>query len=128
MKRKKLIIEIVGGILIVTGLGLLGIMKDIPTLKALNINPVNISALPDGIYTGKYEFSRWKSEVSVSIQGGKLINIERLSEPLTPDVSEELFNTIIEEQKIDIDVITGATATSKAYMKSIENALKHQAS
>lgn len=128
MKRKKLIIEIVGGILIVTGLGLLGIMKDIPTLKALNINSVNISTLPDGIYTGKYEFSRWKSEVSVSIQRGKLINIERLSEPLTPDVSEELFNAIIEEQKLDVDVITGATATSKAYMKSVENALKHKVS
>ncbi|MBV1709041.1 MAG: FMN-binding protein [Erysipelothrix sp.] len=34
------------------------------------------------------------------------------------------MNAIIEKQNIDIDTISEATATSKAYLKSIEKALQ----
>lgn len=119
----KIIVRVGIGILAIAALGLFFIMKDIPKLKALPIESVSISSLQDGTYEGNFEFSRWKSDVKVSIKNGQIVNIERLSEPLTPDVSTELSNRMIEEQKVDVDVVTGATASSKAYMKSVENAL-----
>jgi uncharacterized protein with FMN-binding domain len=40
-----------------------------------------------------------------------------------PDVSEELFMRVMESQDTRVDAVTGATVTSKAYLKAIENAL-----
>jgi uncharacterized protein with FMN-binding domain len=41
-----------------------------------------------------------------------------------PEWAKQLFDKVIEKQNTDVDVISGATITSKAYLKSIENALK----
>lgn len=40
------------------------------------------------------------------------------------DVTKGILNRVIENQNTNIDVISGATVTCKAYLKSIENALK----
>ena len=39
------------------------------------------------------------------------------------EVSRELFNKVIKTQDTNVDIISGATVPSKAYLKSIENAL-----
>ena len=41
-----------------------------------------------------------------------------------PEVREELFKRVIENQNLDVDIISEATITTKAYLKSIEVALK----
>lgn len=119
----KILLSIVAVIVCLGAFMFYMIIKDIPKMKATEINNVAISELADGSYTGTFEFSRWKSVVNVSVKDGKVVSIERLSDPLTPDVSSELFNSIIEKQSVDIDAVSGATATSKAYLKSVENAL-----
>lgn len=40
------------------------------------------------------------------------------------EIAENIINKVIESQSIDIDVVSGTTVTSKAYLKAIENALK----
>lgn len=125
MKVKRMILKIGIGLVIILSIVMFAVTKDIPKLKSLPIESVVISNLADGTYKGRYEFSRWKSEVEVTVRDGVLTDIKRLSDPLTPDVSDELFQKMIGEQKVDVDVVTGATATSKAYMKSVENALAH---
>jgi len=37
--------------------------------------------------------------------------------------AEGVFTKIVKQQKVDVDVVTGATTTSKAFMKAAENAL-----
>ncbi len=37
---------------------------------------------------------------------------------------EDLNNSVIKEQSLQVDVISGATLTSNAYLKAMENALK----
>ncbi len=123
----KKFIKIVAGlfivIIILSCVGLIFLMKDIDEGKAVEINSVNIATVNDGEYVGKYSFSRWQSEVLVKVIEGKIIDIKLLSSPLTPDVSKELFDNVIKEQRVDVDVVSGAKVTSKAYLKSIENAL-----
>lgn len=91
--------------------------------KKLEINSVDISKLENGTYIGKYSKDRWISEVEVIVRGKKIENIKTLSQPLTPDVGDELSKRIIEKQNVNVDVISGATVSSKAYLKSVENAL-----
>lgn len=110
-----LLVIIVSGLFIMT--------RGIKEGKAVEINSVDISKLEDGTYVGKYSKDRWTSEVKVSVKNKKIENIKVLSEPLTPDVSSELSEKIIEKQNVNVDVISGATVSSKAYLKSVENAL-----
>ncbi len=39
------------------------------------------------------------------------------------EVTNTLFDRIIQNQSLDVDIETGATVTSHAYLKAIENAL-----
>lgn len=110
-------------ILIVGVVFFLTVTKGLKEGKEIKINNVDISQLKDGIYTGKYSKDRWTSEVEVLIKGSKIQDIKLLSDKLTPDVSDELFEKIIDTQEINVDVVSGATVTSKAYLKSVENAL-----
>lgn len=99
------------------------VMRGLKDVKNIEINKIDISQLKDGIYSGKYSKGRRNSEVEVTVKDKKIQEIKSLSEPLTPDVSVELSQKIIDKQKVDVDVVSGATVSSKAYLKSVENAL-----
>ena len=122
-KRTKVILSILAILLCLVGFMGYGAMKNIPAMCAVEITPATATGLADGTYIGHFEFSRWKSDVNVTVKDGKITSIERLSEPLIPDVSPTLSAAIMEKQSLEVDTVTGATASSKAYLKSVENAL-----
>lgn len=119
-KKTKIFLGVFLAIIVI---GLFAMTRGIKQGKDLEINSVDISKLQDGIYVGKYSKDRWTSEVEVSVKNKKIENIKLLSEPLTPNVSGELSKKIIEKQNVNVDVVSGATVSSKAYLKSVENAL-----
>lgn len=93
----------------------------------IQLSGVNSSKLNDGIYKGKYEAGRWTNELNITINDHKITRIE-IEDDVTfskPDVSDDLFNRVILEQDTTVDAVSGATITSKAYLKSIENALNN---
>lgn len=120
-KKTKICLTI---IVIIVGGGLFTATKGLKEGKNVEINNVDMSKLADGTYSGQYSKGRWNSEVEVTVKDNKIEDIKLLSEPLTPDVSKELSKEIIEKQKVKVDVVSGATVSSKAYLKSVENALK----
>ncbi len=89
------------------------------------IGGIDIQGLPDGAYEGSYKNSRWSNTVEVSISGGRIEGIKvvddvtfKLEEPRT-----QLIDRVLEQQRIDVDAVSGATATSKAYLLAVEDAL-----
>jgi uncharacterized protein with FMN-binding domain len=93
--------------------------------KNMIINSIDTAQLKDGVYKGKYNVGRWSNEVNVTLKNKE---ITQITIPKTvifekKEVSTELINSVIKKQDISVDVISGATVTSKAYLKSIENAL-----
>ncbi|NRZ97631.1 FMN-binding protein [Clostridium tetanomorphum] len=90
------------------------------------IHNVKLSHLNDGVYSGEYKSGRWTNSVNVNIKDHKITKIHIVKDVIIKkdDVREKLFKKVIEKQNIDVDAISGATVTSKAYLKSIENALK----
>ncbi len=111
-------------ILVFTG-GILYISKGLKEGKNIEVDGVDISGLNDGVYSGKYDFGRWSNQLRVTVEDHKIakINIEDDVTFVKDHVREELFNKVIESQNTKVDVISEATVTSKAYLKSIENAL-----
>lgn len=88
------------------------------------INPVDLSALPDGKYRGVYENGRWSNTVEVTIEANKIVDVT-ISDDVTvaqDDITNQLIQKVIEKQNIDVDAISGATATCNAYLKAMEDA------
>ena len=60
------------------------------------------------------------------VESGRVTKVEFLQskENQKPEFTNTLINRVIEAQSLQVDAISGATLTSKAYLQGIENALK----
>lgn len=96
--------------------------------KNLPIGSIDFSQLKDGTFVGDYEGGMYKwraNKVQVTIASGKVVSIKLLeqTEKRPTEFTEELFGRVIQSQSLQVDAISGATLTSKAYLKGLENAL-----
>ncbi|HRW62841.1 MAG TPA: FMN-binding protein [Bacteroidales bacterium] len=96
--------------------------------KNLIINDIDFKNFKDGVYIGVYDegLNSWrKNEVKVTILDGTVTNIELLTsaENRPKEFNDEIYGRVLKNQSLQVDVISGATLTSKAYLKAIENAL-----
>lgn len=112
--------------ILITAGGMFYLTRGLGSSCKLVINDLKLSAVKDGAYNGKYKNGRWTNEVNVTVKDHKITNIDLVKDVLfsKPEVTKEVFSKVIKEQNINIDTISGSTITSKAYLKSIENALK----
>ncbi len=100
--------------------------KDLKSTTSLEVTPVDLSLLADGDYEGYYDHGRFSNRVYVTVKDHKIVDIDfyQTVEFDWPEVREALIQAVLEKQNVDIDTISEATATSKAYLKSIEKALR----
>lgn len=93
----------------------------------LSLWGINSSALNDGIYNGEYKSGRWTNKLKITVENKKITYIDIIDDVtfVRPGVSDELFSRVIKKQSTDIDAVSEATVTSKAYLKSIENAINN---
>lgn len=85
---------------------------------------IDISDVPDGVYVGEHDVSVIYAKVEVTVKNGEITNInilEHRNERGKP--AEAVINKIVEEQKIDVDAVSGATNSSTVIKKAVENAL-----
>lgn len=124
-KFVKILISIFVIIIFAAGLGLMYISKGLKEGSRVKIQNVTPEKLNSGTYSGKYEAGRWTNEVNVTVKDHKITKIDVIKDVTfsKPEVTEELFNKVIQKQSTDVNSVSGATVTSKAYLKSIENAL-----
>lgn len=96
-------------------------------LKNLEIGEVDLSVLDNGIYTGSYDGGLVSAKVKVTVKDHKIINIEILEHDNgRGEAAESIIDKIIEIQSLDVDVVSGATASSKVICKAIENSLRQK--
>jgi len=83
---------------------------------------------PDGTYRGIYDLSGTPVKVTldVTVQRGTINGINIIEHFCSPigKKAEKIIERIIEEQSLGIDAISGATASSKAILKAVEDALR----
>lgn len=96
--------------------------------RNLPIGVVDFKKLNDGTYVGKYEGGRFKmraNKVEVTVSSDKVTDIKLLenTEGRPSKFTNELYDRVIKAQSLQVDTISGATITSKAYLKAVENAL-----
>jgi uncharacterized protein with FMN-binding domain len=86
----------------------------------------------NGSYTGAAADAQWGNiQVKITIQNGRLTNVQFLQYPNHRDRSVEINNyampqlssEAIQAQSAQVDVISGATDTSEAFIQSLGDAL-----
>lgn len=99
------------------------------TAVAANINGTE-KTLKDGIYTGRSLKFPGPMKVSVTVKDGKIVSIKILQH-FAPkkhnDMMQELIERIIKQQSSHVDSVTGATISSNALKKAVNNALNKAA-
>ncbi len=125
-KALKVILIVFIGIAAIGAAGVFYITHGLRAGENLEISPVIPAALGDGVYNGVYSAGRWTNEVAVTVSGGKIANIQIVRDVRFADsgTADEVFRRVMEAQNTVVDAVTGATVTSKAYLKAIENALR----
>ena len=94
-------------------------------VKETTFEDINISDIPDGVYVGEYDVDFIYAKVEVTVQNGEITNINILEHRHERGkAAEAITNKIVNEQKIDVDAISGATNSSTVIKKAVENALK----
>jgi len=124
-KIKKIVIIVVIGFVVVLTAGITYLNIGMNEGKKEVVKTVDLSQTADGSYVGSYKNSRWSNQVKVTVVNHRItaINVEKTVQIEQADVTEKLINDVLAAQNTDVEIISGATITSKAYLKSIENAL-----
>jgi uncharacterized protein with FMN-binding domain len=96
--------------------------------KILRENPVenvDLEKIKDGIYSGWFDARLVTARVEVSVTDGKIIDLKILQHDHGKGHSgEAILAKVLNEQTLDVKMITGATASSQTILKAIEIALR----
>ena len=100
--------------------------NDVQTILNMEISDVDLSSVPDGEFIGEVPFRKYMYRVKVTVKSGKITDIEVLENGTCNKYAQKglaVVPRMLEKQSPRVDAITGATVTSKALMKAVEQAL-----
>ncbi len=127
-KKKTVLFVIMFLLLVGFVLGILYLKSVADYRKAVRettFEDITISDIPDGVYVGEYDVDFIYAKVEVTVQNGEITNINILEHRHERGKTAEVItDSIVDEQKIDVDAISGATNSSTVIKKAVENALK----
>jgi uncharacterized protein with FMN-binding domain len=111
------------------GIGWTFLSKEHREAASLPLNAVDFDRLSDGKYHGAYAGGMYKwrvNECDVTVADGK-VSVIQLTGSQDPGAEntdvDMLYARVIQAQSLQVDTISGATLTSKAYLQCVENAL-----
>jgi uncharacterized protein with FMN-binding domain len=106
------------------------------TASAVPATPIatstSSSLYKDGTYTGSVADAQWGNlQVQVVIQNGKITDVPFLQYPndrnrsvrINTDADPQLTSEAIQAQSANVDIVTGATDSSEAFIQSLSDAL-----
>jgi len=120
----KILISIIILIAVIVAGGIFYLNNGLEAGSEIEMKGLVMSNINDGIYNGNYKSGRWSNELKVTVKNNKITDIKIIDDVafVQEGIADELFKRVIEVQNTKVDSVSGATVTSKAYLKSIENA------
>ncbi len=121
----KILVTVVVAVVVIIGGAVVYLNRGLEEMQALVIGEVDLN-IPDGIYQGTFEGYRWSNTVAVTVEDQRILSVDVVEEHSfhRQQLVDELSNRIIEQQTPQVDVVSGATVSSKAFLKAVENALQ----
>jgi uncharacterized protein with FMN-binding domain len=121
----KIVRNILIGLVVVIALGFFFGTIGMGDIKKMSVGNVDLSAVNDGVYTGKFSKARWKYAFEVTVKDHRItaINTGANVKSGFEKIVNGAVDAIIKKQSLDIDVVSGASIDTKAIRKAVENAL-----
>jgi uncharacterized protein with FMN-binding domain len=125
MKKLLIVLFMVVIVLIIAGIaGYAFINASLKDLAESRIGPVDLALVADGSYRGMFETLPIKVTVEVDMKDHRLDDIRILRhENGKGKAAEGIVAAMFEQQRVDVDVIAGATYSSKAIQMAVSAAL-----
>ena len=128
MKRKyKIILPII--VIVLAGLIIaIKIVADsqanLDQLAATDIQNVDLKNVTNGVYKGECNVFPISVIVDVTVSDHKITKIDLVKHTNGKGAPAEILtDKVLEKQSLNVDTVSGATYSSKAILKAIENAL-----
>lgn len=100
------------------------IETNLKQLTHLPIPEIDLSQIVDGVYTGSYEVFPVSAEVEVTIKNHTITEIDLVKHNHGQGAGAETIpGSVVEAQSLQVDIVSGATYSSKVILKAIEQAL-----
>lgn len=128
MKRKHRVILVVLAVLV---LGYLGIKIAMGRVEAAHqrlfaeiIADVDLTKIADGTYDGSYSLFPVMAEVKVAVTDHRITDIKLIKHRNGQGSwAEAMLTKVVDAQSLDVDIVTGATLSSKVILRAIAEAL-----
>lgn len=109
---------------IVSACGLREAIEEGQAAADLEITTPSLDKVSDGTYQGSYEAGLTSAKVEVVMANGRIADLQLLEHDHgRGEAAEAIIDTVVEEQSLEVDAVSGATISSKVILKSIERAL-----
>ena len=93
-------------------------------LNDIVITTPDLGKIADGKYRGNSKVGPVRVTLDVTIQGSIMTSIQIIKHRNgRGEKAEAIVSRVIETQSLDVDVISGASYSSKAILQAVENAL-----
>ena len=129
MKKILLIVAVVVFIIVLAGALVYNYMvsrvdADLQKLMAAEIQDIDLAHIGNGIYSGSYQAFPIDVEVEVVVQDHKIIGIDlKKHKNGKGQAAEGLPQKVVEAQSLKMDMVSGATYSSKTILLAIQDAL-----
>lgn len=96
-------------------------------LAKSEVTSLQLSSVSDGEYKGTYQSFPIDVEVNVTVVDHKITSIDLIKHVTGQGQSAEgILDEVVKQNSIDVDVISGATYSSKVILQAISNALNNK--
>lgn len=128
MKRKYYILLAVVLVIVGAGIGVGKIISDSQTkldeVAGAEVQDFDLSSIADGVYNGSYKIFPISVKVQVAVDSHTITRIDLIKHTNGQGAGAEIIiDRVVDAQSLDVDLVSGATYSSKIILKAIENAL-----
>ncbi|WP_086347557.1 FMN-binding protein [Candidatus Enterococcus clewellii] len=134
MKHKKKMIYWIVGLVVVASLIFGGnylyrMQKYKTIVAAIEIAPVDLTQISDGVYTGQFDAVLVGAKTKVTVKSNQITAVELMEHKTELGAkAEKIVDSVVSQQSVQVDAVSGATNSSKVILKSIEKALHSKVS
>lgn len=94
------------------------------TVANMTYSSIDISVIPDGVYIGECDVNFIYAKVEVIVKDGVITTISLLEHRHDRgSAASGIEQLIVEQQRVDVDAVSGATNSSQVIKKAVDNAL-----
>lgn len=95
------------------------------TLNTITIDEIVLTSVPDGVYEGECDLTNVYVKARVTVKDQRMVAIELLEHRHGRGAKgEQIVDSILAEQSVLVDSISGATVSSLAIAKAVENTIE----